>query len=176
MDNETPRDSSQLTTPTLYNITPETSLQWHKADMSEAVKALHYHQGNISQAATKLGIHRTTLSNYVSKSKELQQFVDKLRHDKEQGIYEQATDKIQELLNCDDLAIQSKIALAIYNKGQPTTSAAKDNQTNQDADTIAKVAQYLQSLRSAETATDLPIEKQEPTTPDNPDITTNQLI
>ncbi len=148
MDNEQEtRQQPEDTTQSLYNITGEISQQWSKASVDQVIEALHYYSGNVTKAATRLGVHRCTLSKYISNNSDLEKLTDHLRTNKQQGLYEQATDKLQELLECEDPSIVAKVAMKLYDKGTPDTKP-QEQEDNKEEQTVKAVAEYLQSLRS----------------------------
>jgi len=144
MDNE--QETNNTPTP-YYNIGDDSTLQYHKINVSEAVKALHYYQGNVTKASQQVGCCRSTLSRLIASSPDITKLVETLRHNKQQGLYEQATDTLAQLMNSEDESIAAKVALKLYDKGTPDTKP-QEQEDNKEEQTVKAVAEYLQSLRS----------------------------
>jgi len=144
---ESPDIGGHKPTVPYYNIGSDSTLQYHKIQVDEAVKALHYHSGNVTKASQQIGCCRSTLSRLIASSADITKLVDTLRHNKQQGLYEQATDALEQLMNSDDHSIVAKVALKLFDKGTPDTKPTEEQDTKEQ-DTIAKVAEYLNSLRS----------------------------
>ena len=145
MDNETTGSNEAVP---YYNIGNDSTLQYHKLNVADAVKAIHYHQGNLSAAAKHLQTSRSTLHRLVNSSNDITKLVDTLRTNKELGIHETAVDKIQELMKSDDENIVLKAVKIVLDRQQPAPTNKEED--NKEQETVEAVAQYLANLRQAD--------------------------